>query len=106
MRKEKKEDKKSGWNTGAKTDAKQPKKVSRIDTNMVKLKLLDATRKAIIDKSKRQLVSSYTQTDAYKTKLCKDQSIETQIDLLDSVDQSTETEIEYVAHKAKDGTRK
>lgn len=71
----------------------------------MKLKLLDATRKAIIEKSKKQIVSSYTQTDTFKTKLCKDQSVENQSDLVHPVDQSTETEIEFVAHKAKDGTR-
>lgn len=36
-------------------EVKKPR--SRIDTNMVKLKLLDATRKAIIDKTKKQVCS-------------------------------------------------
>lgn len=60
---------------------------------MVKLKLLDATRKAIIDKSKKQIVSSYTQTDTFKTKLCKDQSTETEAEMTSSV-------------RSKDGTCK
>lgn len=85
---------KGGWNsTGKEVKVKAPK--SRIDTgitNMVKLKLLDATRKAIIDKTKKQIVSSYTQTDTFKTKLCKDQS--------------TETEAEMTSVKSKDGTCK
>lgn len=103
----KKDDKKGGWNTTAnnKEPVKPPKKLSsRIDTNMVKLKLLDATRKAIIDKTKKAVVSSYAQTDTFKTKLCKDQSIEAQADLVNPIDASTETEIEFCAVKAKDGT--
>lgn len=83
--------------------AKKP--ISRIDTNMVKLKLLDATRKSIMEKQKKQLVSSYAQTDTFKTKLCKDQSIDAQDDLRVPCDASTETEIELVATVAKDGTR-
>lgn len=71
----------------------------------MKLKLLDATRKAIIDKTKKQFESSSTQTDTFKTKLCKDQSIENQNDLISLVDESTETDIEFVAIRAKDGTR-
>lgn len=107
VRKEKKDDKK----LGASKDASKPKAASksRIDTGMnslVKLKLLDATRKAIIEKTKKQITSSYTQTDTFKTKLCKDQSIESQIDLVNPVDKSTETEVELIALKAKDGTRK
>lgn len=82
------------------------KPTSRIDTNMVKLKLLDATRKSIMEKAKKQLVSSYAQTDTFKTKLCKDQSIDAQDDLRVPCDASTETEIELVATVAKDGTRK
>lgn len=105
MRKEKKQDdKKSGWNSGGK-DVK-PKVTSRIDTNMVKLKLLDATRKAIIEKQKKQLVSSFVQTDPAKTKLCKDQSTENQLDLIRPIDKTTDTEFEFLAHLAKDGTRK
>lgn len=70
----------------------------------MKLKLLDATRKAIIEKTKKQYTSSYAQTDTFKTKLCKDQSIENQVDLLNLVDATTETDVELVAYKAKDGT--
>lgn len=88
----------------AEPPAKKP--ISRIDTNMVKLKLLDATRKSIMDKTKKVCVSSYAQTDSFKTKLCKDQSIEAQNDLRVPCDASTETEIELVATVAKDGTRK
>jgi hypothetical protein len=72
---------------------------------MVKLKLLDATRKAIIDKTKKTFASTYAQTDTFKTKLCKDQSIENQSDLVSSADATTETDVELVAYKAKDGTR-
>lgn len=71
---------------------------------MVKLKLLDASRKALVDKKKNQ-VNAYVQTDTFKTKLCKDVSIECQNDLACPVDKSTETEIELLATKAKDGTR-
>lgn len=48
--------------------------------------------------------SSYAQTDSFKTKLCKDQSVENQSDLMHQCDQSTETEVELVAMKARDGT--
>lgn len=72
---------------------------------MVKLKLLDATRKAIIDKTKKTFTSSYAQTDVFKTKLCKDQSVENQSDLVSSADVTTETDVELVAYKTKDGTR-
>lgn len=106
MRKEKKDDKKpQGWNSGGTTKEVKPKVTSRINTNMVKLKLLDATRKAIIEKTKKQLVSSYAQTDSFKTKLCKDQSVENQNDLINAVDESTETDMELIASRAKDGTR-
>lgn len=70
----------------------------------MKLKLLDATRKAIIDKQKKTFESSSTQTDTIKTKLCKDVEIENQADLVNPVDASTETDVELVAYKAKDGT--
>lgn len=73
---------------------------------MVKLKLLDATRKAIIDKTKKTFESAYVQTETFKTKLCKDQSIENQNDLISKCDESTETDIEFTATRAKDGTRK
>lgn len=73
--------------------------------NVVKLKLLDATRKAIIEKTLKSKTSSYTQTDTFKTKLCKDVEVDNQIDLVNPVDQSTETEIEYVAVKSADGKR-
>ncbi|CRL07426.1 CLUMA_CG020396, isoform A [Clunio marinus] len=101
IRKEKKDDKKLGWNPGGR-EVKQ-KISSRIDTNMVKLKLLDATRKAILDKAKKVLVSSYAQTES-KTKLCKDQFVDKQVDLINHVNRSTETEIQYVAVKSKDGS--
>lgn len=71
---------------------------------MVKLKLLDATRKAIIDKTKKQFTSSYSQTDTFKTKLCRDVEIDNQADLFNPVDESTETDVELVAYKAKDGS--
>lgn len=106
MRKDKKDlkDKKPSWGVPAKSEVKA-KVGSRIDTNVVKLKLLDATRKAIIEKQKKQLTSSYTQTDTIKTKLCKDQSVENQIDLTNPTDKETETDAELVAFKTKDGTR-
>lgn len=97
-----KKEKKGGYNSGKEI---KPKVTSRINTNMVKLKLLDATRKAIIDKTKKTFVSSYAQTDTFKTKLCKDQSIENQSDLLSVADATTETDVELVAYRAKDGTR-
>lgn len=105
-----KDDKKSnsGWNSGGAKEPAKPKIVTRIDTGMTtgKLKLLDATRKAIIEKSKRSFTSNYTQTDTVKTKLCKDQSVEAQSDLSNPIDKSTETEIELVAMMSKDGTCK
>lgn len=58
-----------------------------------------------MDKSKKQLVSSYAQTDASKTKLCKDQSVDSQYDLQRKVNQGTETDVEMVAMRAKDGSR-
>jgi hypothetical protein len=70
----------------------------------VKLKLLDATRKAIIDKQKKQITSTAMQTDNIKTKLCKDQFIDNQSDLLNLKDAETETDVELVALKTKDGT--
>lgn len=73
---------------------------------MMKLKLLDATRKAIIDKQKKTFESNSTQTDSIKTKLCKDVEVDSQSDLLNHVDESTETDVELVAYKAKDGTCK
>jgi hypothetical protein len=105
VKRDKKDDKKSGWNK----PPDKPRSKSRIDTGMtslVKLKLLDATRKAIIDKSKatKQFVNSYVQTDSFKTKLCKDVSIENQSDMVQRVDESTETDVEMVAMKARDGT--
>lgn len=102
---EKKEDKKPSWGGTAPV----PKKVaSRIDTgygNVLKLKLLDATRKAIIDKSKstKQFVSSGMQTDNIKTKLCKDQLIDNQEDLIKPTDQETETDVDLVSMKMRDG---
>jgi hypothetical protein len=50
---EKKEDKKPAWGSVAKPEVKA-KVGSRIDTNMVKLKLLDATRKV---KKKKKLLT-------------------------------------------------
>jgi hypothetical protein len=73
---------------------------------MVKLKLLDATRKAIIDKTKKTFASTQTQTDTFKTKLCKDQSVDNQSDMQNNADASTETDVELVAHIAQDGRRK
>lgn len=74
---------------------------------MVKLKLLDATRKAIIDKTKIQKVNNATQTDAIKTKLCKDQSIDKQTDLILAEDAETETDVEMtMTTTTKDGIRK
>lgn len=77
---------------------------SRIDTNVVKLKLLDATRKAIIDKTKKTYTSSYVQTEHFKTKLMKDVLIDNQSDLVHMVDEECETEVELVAVRAKDGS--
>jgi hypothetical protein len=73
---------------------------------MVKLKLLDATRKAVLDKTKKPMTSTAMQTDSIKTKLCKDQLIDNQIDLINPVDKETETDIELVAMKSKDGVGK
>lgn len=72
---------------------------------MVKLKLLDATRKAIMDKTAKPRNSTATQTDTFKTKLCKDVEVDNQFDLVCPVDQSTETEVDYVAVKSADGKR-
>lgn len=102
--KEKEAKKLPGWNSGNKEV--KAKVGSKIDTNMVRLKLLDATRKAVIDKSRKQLVSNYTQTDTIKTKLCKDQYTETQNDLVEQKDEETETDVDLIALKAKDGTGK
>lgn len=108
MKREKDKEKKPGWGSSA-NNKKEVKEVkakiaSRIDTNMVKLKLLDATRKAIIQK--KVLVSTAMQTDTIKTKLCKDQSVENQQDLVNPKDQQTETDLEFVALKTKDGAGK
>lgn len=73
---------------------------------MVKLKLLDATRKAVLEKAKKPTTSTAMQTDTIKTKLCKDQLIDNQNDLLKPTDQETETDIELVALKSKDGVSK
>lgn len=70
---------------------------------MVKLKLLDATRKAVLDKSKKPITSTAMQTDPIKTKLCKDQLIDNQNDLINPVDKETETDVELVALKSRDG---
>lgn len=51
-----------------------------------------------------KFISSYAQTDTFKTKLCKDVSVENQSDLLNPCDQTTETDVELVAMKARDGT--
>ena len=71
---------------------------------MVKLKLLDATRKAAIDKTKRPVISTGMQTDTIKTKLCKDKLIDNQNDLIDPKDAETETDLDLIALKSKDGT--
>lgn len=70
---------------------------------MVKLKLLDATRKAVLEKQKRPVVSTAMQTDTVKTKLCKDKLIDTQ-DLIEPKDAQTETDVDLITLKAKDGT--
>lgn len=101
--KREKADKKGGWNKSEPTKPKEVK--SRINTGVTKLKLLDATRKAIMEKSKKQLTSSYCQTDTFKTKLCRDVETDTD-DMLTTVDQASETDVELVAYKAKDGTCK
>lgn len=69
------------------------------------MKLLDATRKAIIDKSKnaKQTTSTAMQTDNIKTKLCKDQLIDNQADLINPVDKETETDVDLTSMKMKDG---
>jgi hypothetical protein len=90
-----KDSKKPSWNTGPK---------SRIDTNMVKLKLLDATRKAVLEKSKKPITSTAMQTDPIKTKLCKDKLIDNQNDLICPKDVHTETDLDLIALKSKDGT--
>lgn len=86
------------WGMPAKVTPK-----SRIDTNMVKLKLLDATRKAVLDKTKKPTTSTAMQTDTIKTKLCKDQLIDNQVDLINPQDKETETDIDLVALKSRDG---
>ena len=96
-----KKDKKPGFNSGKEVKSKV---ASRINTNFMKLKLLDATRKAIIDKTKKAFESASTQTDAIKTKLCKDVETETQFDDAASADASTETDVELLSFKTKDGT--
>lgn len=61
VRRDKKDERKaSSWNSTGQKEPVKPKAIKRIDTGMVKLKLLDATRKAIMEKSKRErtLVSS------------------------------------------------
>lgn len=90
-----------GWNV-------KPKVASRIDTgvNVVKLKLLDATRKAIMEKAKRTFNSSSTQTEHIRTKLMRDVLVDNQSDMVHMVDEQTETDVEYCAVKAKDGTCK
>lgn len=95
--------KKGGFNS--QKEIKPPPQKSRIDSNMVKLKLLDATRKAIIDKTIKPRNSQGTQTDTFKTKLCKDVEVDNQAELVCPTDQSTETEMEYVAVKSADGKR-
>lgn len=72
---------------------------------MVKLKLLDATRKAIIDKTRKTFTSSSTQTEHVRTKLMKDVLVDNQSDMITKIDQETETEVELVAIKTKDGNR-
>jgi hypothetical protein len=108
MRRDKKDDSKKpvpSWNSTKGGEVKA-KVGSRIDTNMVRIKLLDATRKAAIDKSRKPLVSTAMQTDTIKTKLCKDQYVDAQRDLIESKDQQTETDVDFIALKAKDGTGK
>lgn len=107
VRKDKKhDDRKVGWNTGGGKEPK-PKVTSRIDTNIVNLKLLDATRKAIIDKQRKVPVSVLVQTEPPKTKLFKDQSMQlTCGELMNHIDQFTETEFEFLAFRATDGARK
>ncbi|CAH1728665.1 unnamed protein product [Chironomus riparius] len=95
--KDKNNDKKPGWNT-------VPSAKSRIDTNMVKLKLLDATRKAVLDKTKKPVTSTGMQTDTIKTKLCKDKLTDNQNDLINPKDEATETDLDLIALKSKDGT--
>jgi len=90
-----KDSKKPSWNTAPK---------SRIDTNMVKLKLLDATRKAVLEKSKKPTTSTAMQTDPIKTKLCKDKLVDNQNELIDPKDEQTETDLDLIALKSKDGT--
>ncbi|KAG5670917.1 hypothetical protein PVAND_001146 [Polypedilum vanderplanki] len=98
VKKDKEPKKQPGWNSSKDVKAKVG---SRIDTNMVKLKLLDATRKAAL--TKKQLVSTAMQTDTIKTKLCKDVHTDTE-SLIEPKDQQTETEVDLIALKAKDGT--
>lgn len=67
----------------------------------------DVTRKAIIERKTRYLgqpVSSYVQTDPVKAKLVKDQWNDNQLDMINPVEHSTTTEIEWIAFKSKDGT--
>lgn len=71
---------------------------------MVKLKLLDATRKAVLDKTKKLITSTGMQTDTVKTKLCKDRLIDNQNDLINPKHKQTETDFDLMALKAKDGT--
>lgn len=43
------------------------------------------------------------QTDNIKTKLCKDQLIDNQADLINPVDKETETDVDLTSMKMKDG---
>lgn len=43
------------------------------------------------------------QTDTIKTKLCKDQYVDNQSDLVNLKDVTTETDFEMIAMKSKDG---
>ena len=43
------------------------------------------------------------QTDNIKTKLCKDQLVDNQADLINPVDKETETDVDLTSMKMKDG---
>ena len=69
----------------------------KIDTNLVKLKMLEASRRA---RMRRQ---AFTQTEPVKTKMLKDEMIDNQAELIGNRNQETETEEDFLTLRTKDG---
>lgn len=81
---------------GKKEKKNDLKPAAKVDTNLVKLKLLEASRRARMKKP------AFTQTEPIKTKMLKDEMIDTD-DLIQSRNNATETEENFLTFKTKDG---